>query len=1198
MESTGSRDDLHNGQVPFKMRSFLLDGIGGGLVVVNHYGEFTVSAAHVDFGCLGVQWYSLDEATLYLHRKACNTKAKCSFLPKLGSAGILVYFNTPDVQTNYNRKKLLSALSLELLCFTKTNMLCIPGDLQTEDLSHIYQESRKLQEFHLNSSCDDEEKKSPGDLFSRSRSHSKQRIIKAPIPQEILNEEFTMSNVVPKSAAFSSLGSILTLMKAKRWANSNIALLGISSLSLELYHLLTRETDKVLISDPSPNKLLESSRIPPRAYMPWEEVFAVENQWDIIVLCSRACPTFTAEFIDTIQCKAIVSLSDDFSPVEQEERDRSILALEEKEIFEALDGLIDLGGIAKVFALSNKSDLSFKETFELGSRVMQKKLSLHDVVANIDVDNKRVFHDLMNRLDGNPKLLGLETVMHQSTDQMFDLLWKRVNGMCPAFRALSSQIGSAGNPVKAHYLNVGAGNGAAARHICKQNKNIHVTCMDICQTLSSKNRTLSDEHGLGRQIDVHLGSFQRLRSHANNWFDGCICQESFFHKFDKFYVFKEAFRVTKGGGWLVIFDLMRGDAKGDGNEEIDAFVKEYHVDDWITSHQCINLARKAGWTEAQFTDCTDKTKSSLHGHVKKIENMIESNNYTGRNLEILKAQRLKIIQRIGQADQGIFKWGMIAVRKPFDVMFLSMPPVVPQPQSMIKYSVKNLDEDLKFGIDVLVVNIKEKLTREMIMALPNTTRLIVTLSSGLDHICIEAAEERGIRVRRAGRSQIVKSVADYLLANIIFGLRNGFQNVGVPFPGASWDLSWNSDGVDLNCSKIGFIGMGAIAIETAKKIRTLSNSCDLVYHIPKDIRCRFIEGTYQMRHIGIADLLSTCDVVVPMCPLTPATTSLINYSSFTIMKDTAIFINMARGKVVETAGMLRALKEGLIRHAILDTTDPEPLPLDHELWNLNNCTITPHFATNTTYVRKELVEDISNQIADTLDERGNLRLEEQQMRVELSEAYRITRDFGMDELVWNHISVLLSDGSFLITPGSRMFDDIGPQDLVKSSGNITADVIHQAVYNARSDIKAVVHLHTPATTAVSCLAMGFMPLAQEAAPFIGSVARLPWSGQSNDYEEQAVIGSAIKDKNVNTLLMENHGFCTFGKTLGEAWVLAYYFDKSCQTQLSCLQTGQKIKYPDEKVLAHAAKLAVIPEFLPGNCEWEALRKMLTRRHLR
>jgi phosphoglycerate dehydrogenase-like enzyme/ribulose-5-phosphate 4-epimerase/fuculose-1-phosphate aldolase len=517
---------------------------------------------------------------------------------------------------------------------------------------------------------------------------------------------------------------------------------------------------------------------------------------------------------------------------------------------------------------------------------------------------------------------------------------------------------------------------------------------------------------------------------------------------------------------------------------------------------------------------------------------------------------------------------------------------------MMNFSISELDGDLKFGTDVLVVNIKEKLPREAIMKLPSTTRLIVTLSAGLDHICVEAAEERGIRIRRAAREQIVKSVADYLLSNVIFGLRNGFQNVGVPFPGASWDLTWNSDGVDLDCSKIGFIGMGAIAIETAKRIRSLSKDCELVYHVPKGIRCRFEEGTHHMYHVGIADLLSTCDVIVPMAPLTPATTGLINYSSFAMMKNTAIFINMARGKVVDTGGMLRALGEGLVRHAILDTTDPEPLPPDHDLWTMKNCTITPHFATNTAYVRKELVEDIPNQVEDTLEERGILRLEEQRMRVELSEAYRITRDFGMDELVWNHISALLSDGTFLITPGSRMFDDIGPNDLVKSSGNITADIIHEAVYNSRSDVKAIVHLHTPASVAVSCLEMGFVPLAQEAAPFVGRVSRHPWHGVSNDREEQALIGAAIKDEKVNTLLMENHGFCTFGRTLGEAWVLAYYFDKACQTQLSCLQTGQKINYPSEEVLAHAAEQSQLPMFLPGVCEWEALRKMLTRRHRR
>jgi ribulose-5-phosphate 4-epimerase/fuculose-1-phosphate aldolase len=279
-----------------------------------------------------------------------------------------------------------------------------------------------------------------------------------------------------------------------------------------------------------------------------------------------------------------------------------------------------------------------------------------------------------------------------------------------------------------------------------------------------------------------------------------------------------------------------------------------------------------------------------------------------------------------------------------------------------------------------------------------------------------------------------------------------------------------------------------------------------------------------------------------------------------------------------------------------EQTEPEPLPPDHELWKLHNCSITPHFATNTTYVRKELVEDVPNQVEDTLDERGILRLEEERLRVELSEAYRITREFGMDELVWNHISVQLMDGTYLITPGSRMFDDIGPQDLVKSSGNITADIIHEAVYSRRSDVKAIVHLHTPASVAVSCLHMGFVPLAQEAAPFIGRVARHAWHGVSNDRDEQAIIGDAVKDSKINTLLMENHGFCTFGKTLGEAWVLAYYFDKSCQTQLTCLQTGVPINYPDEKVLRHAAQQAMLPEFAPGACEWDALRKMLTRRH--
>jgi hypothetical protein len=110
-----------------------------------------------------------------------------------------------------------------------------------------------------------------------------------------------------------------------------------------------------------------------------------------------------------------------------------------------------------------------------------------------------------------------------------------------------------------------------------------------------------------------------------------------------------------------------------------------------------------------------------------------------------------------------------------------------------------------------------------------------------------------------------------------------------------------------------------VVIETARRLRALSPNCELVYHVPKGIRCSFEDGMYRMHHVGLADLLSNCDVVVPMVPLTPSTTGLINYSSFATMKRSALFINMARGKVVDTIGLLRALKEGLILHAILDT---------------------------------------------------------------------------------------------------------------------------------------------------------------------------------------------------------------------------------------------------------------------------------------
>ena len=91
-------------------------------------------------------------------------------------------------------------------------------------------------------------------------------------------------------------------------------------------------------------------------------------------------------------------------------------------------------------------------------------------------------------------------------------------------------------------------------------------------------------------------------------------------------------------------------------------------------------------------------------------------------------------------------------------------------------------------------------------------------------------------------------------------------------------------------------------------------------------------------------MLPEADVVALAVPLTDETKNLLNSAAFNKMKSGAYLINIARGKVVNTDAMLKALKSGQLAGACLDVTDPEPLPANHELWKQTNVIITPHVA--------------------------------------------------------------------------------------------------------------------------------------------------------------------------------------------------------------------------------------------------------------
>lgn len=110
------------------------------------------------------------------------------------------------------------------------------------------------------------------------------------------------------------------------------------------------------------------------------------------------------------------------------------------------------------------------------------------------------------------------------------------------------------------------------------------------------------------------------------------------------------------------------------------------------------------------------------------------------------------------------------------------------------------------------------------------------------------------------------------------------------------------------------------------------------------------------------------DVLLVGVPLTPATHHLLSTEEFEILSKKKTFIaNIARGPIIDSAALIKALEEGKLRGSALDVTDPEPLPAGNPLWKAPNTLITPHISGNTTHYI-----DRSFQVLETnLERRAN-----------------------------------------------------------------------------------------------------------------------------------------------------------------------------------------------------------------------------------
>jgi phosphoglycerate dehydrogenase-like enzyme len=158
---------------------------------------------------------------------------------------------------------------------------------------------------------------------------------------------------------------------------------------------------------------------------------------------------------------------------------------------------------------------------------------------------------------------------------------------------------------------------------------------------------------------------------------------------------------------------------------------------------------------------------------------------------------------------------------------------------------------------------------------------------------------------------------------------------------------------ELQGKRVMIVGYGSIGRSIEERLAPFEVEIIRVARSPRD----GVEGISRL-----LDLLPAADIVVLIVPLTPETTGMIGERELAAMKQGALLVNAARGAVVKTDALLAALESRRIR-AVVDVTDPEPLPEGHPLWNAPNLFITPHVAASSNMFLPRAIEFSAGQVA-------------------------------------------------------------------------------------------------------------------------------------------------------------------------------------------------------------------------------------------
>uniref|UniRef100_A0A8C4I5T4 Adducin 3 (gamma) b n=1 Tax=Dicentrarchus labrax TaxID=13489 RepID=A0A8C4I5T4_DICLA len=242
---------------------------------------------------------------------------------------------------------------------------------------------------------------------------------------------------------------------------------------------------------------------------------------------------------------------------------------------------------------------------------------------------------------------------------------------------------------------------------------------------------------------------------------------------------------------------------------------------------------------------------------------------------------------------------------------------------------------------------------------------------------------------------------------------------------------------------------------------------------------------------------------------------------------------------------------------------------------------------------------------------------EKQSRCKLASLYRLVDLFSWARFTSSYITVRVNkeQDHVLISPRGLSFSEVTGANLVKV--NIIGEVVdqgstdlgidhfgfapHAAIYSMRPDVRCIIHIHTPATAAVSSMKCGVLPISQEAL-LLGDVSCFGYHGSLDNKEEKVEFQKAL-GPSAKVMILRNHGLLALGETVEEAFHYVYHSQQACEIQVNALSCSgsmdnlvlldrQKFKPLTQGVAAAGLVMDNEVKWKVGEAEFESLMRML------